>query len=128
MQRTPSTPTKIAGTPTKTASTPAKTASAPNIDLRGFVARQFFVANLRTFLAYNLQAKKAVAYKKWQISGMPLVKQSWNLYEFYIIEAIIFVEIRPLFPTKSSGWKVVSANIFALRMSGELLSDLDKHL
>ena len=40
MQRTPSTPTRIAGTPTKTASTPAKTASMPNIDIRGFVARQ----------------------------------------------------------------------------------------
>ena len=64
MQRTPSTPTKIAGTPTKTASTPAKTASTPNIDLRGFVARQFFVANLRTFLAYNLQAKKCGGVQK----------------------------------------------------------------
>ena len=57
-------PTKIAGTPTKTASTPAKTASTPNIDLRGFVARQFFVANLRTFLAYNLQAKKCGGVQK----------------------------------------------------------------
>ena len=51
MQRTPSMPTKIAGTP-------AKTASMPNIDLRSLVARQFFVANLRTFLVYNLQAQK----------------------------------------------------------------------
>ena len=58
MQRIPSTPTKITSTPTKTATTPTKTASTPNIDLCGFVARHFFVANLRTFMAYNLQAKK----------------------------------------------------------------------
>ena len=56
MQRTPSTPIKIANTPTKTASTPTKTASMPNIDLRCFVAWQFCVANLSIFLAYNLQA------------------------------------------------------------------------
>ena len=37
---------------------------AYNIDLRGFVARQFFVANLRTFLAYNLQAKKCGGVQK----------------------------------------------------------------
>ena len=46
------------------AGTPAKTASTPNIDLRGFVARQFFVANLSTFLAYNLQAKKCGGIQK----------------------------------------------------------------
>ena len=57
MQRTPNTPTKIASTPTKTAST-------PNIDLRGFVARQFFVPNLSTFLAYNLQATKCGGVQK----------------------------------------------------------------
>ena len=48
---------RIPSTPTKTVSSPTKTASTPNIDLRCFVARQFFVAKLRTFLAYNLQAK-----------------------------------------------------------------------
>ena len=50
--------------PTKIASKPTKTASSPNNDLRGFVDRQFFVANLRTFLAYNLQAKKCSGDKR----------------------------------------------------------------
>ena len=57
MQRTPSEPTKIVSTPTKTAST-------TNIDLCCFVARQIFVANLRTFLVYNLQAKKCSGIQK----------------------------------------------------------------
>ena len=64
MQKTPGKPTKTASTPTKTASTPTETASTPNIDLRGFVARQFFAANLLTFLVYNLQAKKCVGLQK----------------------------------------------------------------
>ena len=34
-----------------------------------FCRDAIFVANLRTFPAYNLQAKNAVAYKKLQISG-----------------------------------------------------------
>ena len=78
MQRTPSTPTKIAGTPTKTTSMPAKTASRPNIDLHGFVARQFFVANLRTSLAYNLQAKNCGGVQKMTIMRYASGQHGWN--------------------------------------------------
>ena len=83
MQRTPSTPTKIANTPTKTASmptktasTPTKTASTPNIDLRGFVARQFFVANLRTFLVYNLQF--TIYWINYVLQGGTQEEEKWG--------------------------------------------------
>ena len=67
MQRIPGTPTQVLNARshvTKIACTPTKTASTANIDLRCYVARQFFVANLRTFLAYNLQAKKCSGVQK----------------------------------------------------------------
>ena len=72
MKKTPS-------MPTKTASTPTKTASMRNINLGCFVAMLFFVANLRTFLAYNLQAKNCCGVKnyKYEVWLCPLSECQW---------------------------------------------------
>ena len=78
MQRTPS-------TPTKTASTPTKTASTPNIDLRCFVARQFFVANLCTFLAYIYRPKNAAAYK-----NLSIIKWTVDTFRLFQIRRFCF--------------------------------------
>ena len=67
---------------------PSKTASTPNIDLRCFVARQFFVANLRTFLVYNLQAKKCGGIQKMtniRYAQLLHADHKWGLHHWILL-------------------------------------------